>query len=87
MKNCDRRSFFERRRALTFFGAAAMLTGIGALLGASPAQARSSKAAAAYRGSPHGRQRCANCSWFSAPSDCGVVSGPVSANGWCNLWG
>ncbi|WP_424360511.1 iron oxidase [Methylocystis parvus] len=76
-----------RRRALKVFGAAALLSSLGALFGASPAHAKTSKAGAAYRGSPNGRQRCANCSWFEAPSGCGVVKGPVSANGWCNLWG
>lgn len=76
-----------RRRALGFFGLAAMLGGVATLFGASPARAKSSQAAVAYRGAPNGRQRCANCSWFEAPSGCGVVRGPVSAKGWCNLWG
>lgn len=76
-----------RRRALKLFGGAALFSSFGALFGVAPAQAKSSKASAAYRGSPNGRQRCANCSWFEAPSGCGVVNGSVSANGWCNLWG
>lgn len=83
MDGCDRETPCGRRRALQLLGAA----GVGALFGAAPAQAMTSKAAAAYRGAPNGRQRCANCSWFSPPSGCGVVRGPVSANGWCNLWG
>jgi anaerobic selenocysteine-containing dehydrogenase len=78
-----REEFRSRRRILALLAGTALLTG----LGAAPAAARSSKAAAAYRGSPNGRQRCANCSWFSPPSSCGVVAGPVSGNGWCNLWG
>ncbi|WP_292528260.1 high-potential iron-sulfur protein [Methylocystis sp.] len=74
-----------RRSLLLILGAAA---GAGACLGApSSAHAKSSKAAAAYRGAPNGRQSCANCSWFNPPSGCSVVSGPVSARGWCNLWG
>ncbi len=76
-----------RRRAFRLFGAAAVLLGIEALFGASPARAKTSQAAAAYRGSPSGRQRCANCSWFEPPSGCGVVKGSVSPRGWCNLWG
>ena len=65
-----------------------LLLGAAAAVGATTtAQARSSKAAAAYRGAPNGRQSCANCSYFNPPSGCGVVSGPVSARGWCNLWG
>ncbi|MGD9656373.1 MAG: iron oxidase [Methylocystis sp.] len=71
------------RRSLMLMAVAAF-AGIGA---ASAAQAKSSKRAAAYRGAPNGRQSCANCSWFNPPSGCGVVSGPVSARGWCNLWG
>ncbi len=56
------------------------------VLGASPARAKSSKAAAAYRDSPKGGQSCANCSWYSGGS-CAVVSGKVSPRGWCALWG
>ncbi len=59
----------------------------GGLGAATRALAKSSKAAAAYRGAPNGRQSCANCAYFNPPSGCGVVSGPVSARGWCNLWG
>jgi len=86
MSGCDNRNC-GRRGALKLFGAAALVSGLGALLGAAPAQAKSSQAAAGYRGSPKGRQSCANCSWFEAPSGCGVVKGPVSARGWCTLWG
>ncbi|WP_457798389.1 high-potential iron-sulfur protein [Methylocystis sp. S23] len=80
-RNCGRRGVLKR------LGAAAFLSSLGALFRPSPARAKSSKAAAAYRGAPNGRQRCANCSWFEAPSGCGVVNGRVSASGWCNLWG
>ncbi|PPD46494.1 MAG: iron oxidase [Methylocystis sp.] len=76
----------DRRRALKLLGAATTCAGAAALVGASPASA-ASKSAAAYRASPNGRQRCANCSWFAPPSGCGVVRGSVNANGWCNLWG
>jgi hypothetical protein len=76
-----------RRGALKLIAAATGAAGVAALFGASPAQAKTSQAAAAYRGSPNGRQRCANCSWFEPPSGCGVVRGPVSGRGWCNLWG
>ncbi len=76
-----------RRGVLKLFGAAAVFSGLQAFLGAGPARAKSSQAAAAYRDSPNGRQRCANCSWFEPPAGCGVVKGPVSARGWCNLWG
>jgi hypothetical protein len=71
-----------RRSLFLMLGAA--IAGVGAT---TTAQARSSKAAAAYRGAPNGRQSCANCSYFNPPSGCGVVSGPVSPRGWGNLWG
>lgn len=71
-----------RRRLLRLLGAAALLG-----VGATPALAKSNKSAVAYRAAPNGRQSCANCSWFNPPSGCGIVSGPVSARGWCNLWG
>lgn len=86
MSACDRNGTRGRRRALKLFGAAAV-SGFGALFGARSAQAKTSQVGAAYRNSPNGRQRCANCSWFEPPSGCGVVKGPVSAGGWCNLWG
>jgi anaerobic selenocysteine-containing dehydrogenase len=76
-----------RRRVLKSLAAAGAASGLLALFGAAPARAKTSRAAAAYRNSPNGRQSCANCSWFEAPSGCGVVKGPVSARGWCNLWG
>ncbi|MCC3245690.1 twin-arginine translocation signal domain-containing protein [Methylocystis sp. WRRC1] len=87
MCGCDREPARGRRNLLKLLAAAAGVGAVGALFGAGPARAKSSQAAAAYRGSPNGRQRCANCSWFEPPSGCGVVRGPVSARGWCNLWG
>lgn len=77
----------SRRRALELFGASTLLASVGALLSSAPAKAKTSQAAAGYRASPKGRQSCANCSWFEAPSGCGVVKGPVSPRGWCSLWG
>lgn len=72
-----------RRKMFKLLAGAAALTG----LGATAAQAKSSQAAAGYRGSPKGSQSCANCSWFQPPGGCAVVKGPVSARGWCRLWG
>jgi hypothetical protein len=82
----DRRTACGRRRILKLLGGLAASAGLGGLF-AGEAQAKTSQAAAAYRASPNGRQSCANCSWFQAPAGCGVVRGPVSARGWCNLWG
>jgi len=39
-----------------------------------------------YQDSPKGAQRCDKCSNFVAPSACRVVSGGISANGWCLLF-
>lgn len=75
-----------RRHALKLLGATAAVTGLSALFSGA-AQAKTSQAAAGYRGSPKGHQSCANCSWYEPPSGCGVVRGPVSARGWCSLWG
>ena len=75
----------RRRQFLTLVAATGILSGLQAFF--APARAKTSQSAAAYRNSPNGRQRCANCSWFEAPAGCGVVKGPVSARGWCALWG
>jgi hypothetical protein len=48
--------------------------------------AKMSKADALYQDGPKGDQSCANCSFFQAPSTCGVVEGPVAASGWCKLY-
>jgi hypothetical protein len=91
MNGCVREKNFGRRGVLKLvgklLGVSATFAGLGASLGVSRARAKTSQAGAAYRGSPNGRQRCANCSWFEPPSGCGVVRGPVSANSWCKLWG
>lgn len=71
-----------RRSLISILGAA-----VAGLCATSAAHAKSSKAAAAYRGAPKGRQSCANCAYFDPPSGCSIVSGPVSARGWCKLWG
>jgi len=39
-----------------------------------------------YQDAPKGIQRCDLCSNFVAPSACRVVSGGISANGWCLLF-
>jgi hypothetical protein len=39
-----------------------------------------------YQAAPKGGQRCDRCSNFVAPSGCKVVTGAISANGWCLLF-
>jgi hypothetical protein len=87
MTQSDRVDRLERRRTLRLLSGGAFASTLSLLFKPSPAQAKTSKVEAAYRSSPNGRQRCANCSWFASPSGCGVVKGAVGANGWCNLWG
>ncbi len=71
-----------RRAVLRITGCAAALLG----LSATGAAAKSSQASVAYRGRPQGSERCANCGYFEAPNACSAVKGPVSPNGWCNIW-
>jgi hypothetical protein len=71
-----------RRAVLKIAGAAAALFG----LSVTRAQAKSSQGSVAYRNTPNGRQRCADCVYFEVPNACSAVRGPVSARGWCNIW-
>lgn len=50
------------------------------------AAAKMAKSAVKYQDSPKGTQQCSNCAPFEPPTGCKVVEGPVSANGWCNVW-
>ncbi|WP_372623585.1 high-potential iron-sulfur protein [Falsiroseomonas sp.] len=45
-----------------------------------------SKETANYQDNPKDGQRCAGCRYFSAPDQCSVVIGDVSADGWCRFW-
>ena len=62
-------------------GAAAIL---GTVMPA--AAAKLSQGAAQYRNRPKGRQHCDNCALFRPPSSCRSVKGPISSQGWCELW-
>ncbi len=42
-----------------------------------------SQAEAGYQTSPKNGQRCADCTYFKAPSSCNLVSGSISRAGWC----
>ena len=44
------------------------------------------KQAVGYQNQPHGAQSCGVCANFLPPSDCRVVTGPVSPSGWCSLF-
>ena len=60
-------------------------------LGNAPARsedlpAKMSQIAAAYQGTPKGLFSCAVCTFFIRPRGCKVVSGDISATGWCKFF-
>lgn len=77
----------SRRR---FLGTAAV--GGGALIavtfGARPAAAggKMSQSSVKYQPHPKGKQQCSNCALFVAPASCKVVEGPISPEGWCQIY-
>lgn len=51
------------------------------------AQAKTSKADAAYQDTPKGGQQCSGCVHFiSGQNQCRVVEGDISPSGWCKLF-
>lgn len=45
-----------------------------------------SKAEARYQSAPKGTKRCRGCSMFVSPNSCTLVSGDISAHGYCRYW-
>ncbi len=45
-----------------------------------------SKADAAYRDAPNGKQRCNGCIHFEPPNRCTVVAGDISPHGWSRYY-
>lgn len=41
------------------------------------------KASARYQDNPNKGRQCSGCVNFRSPSDCAIVEGPISPNGWC----
>jgi hypothetical protein len=37
-----------------------------------------------YQGTPNDWQKCLFCQYFKEPSTCGILTEPVSRNGWCD---
>jgi hypothetical protein len=60
------------------------------LCAAGPAAAQApvkvSAMTAKYQASPRDGLRCAACTFFRRPDQCQVVEGPISPNGWCQLF-
>jgi CO dehydrogenase/acetyl-CoA synthase beta subunit len=77
------RAGFSRRRLLLtlMFGATA-----GAAASRSAAQQKVSQAEALYQDRPNNGFSCAACALFRPPAACVVVTGRVSAAGWCRFF-
>lgn len=76
----------SRRRLI---GAAASTLAVAGVFGVGLREARAgkiAKTAVAYRDSPDGDRRCANCALFEAPAACRSVDGAISPQGWCRIW-
>ena len=41
------------------------------------------KASARYQDHPNKGRQCSGCVYFRGPSDCAIVRGPISPEGWC----
>jgi hypothetical protein len=68
---------------------AALAAGSATVLGMAvsrPAEAKATQKAVGYQDTPHGAQRCDNCSQFTPPDGCKVVEGSVSPSGWCKVY-
>ena len=50
------------------------------------ADAKFSQSMAKYQPTPKGAASCKTCSLFEGPDACRVVSGTISASGWCLLF-
>jgi hypothetical protein len=66
----------------TLLIAAATIAGGGRVFAA----AKRSQAAVAYQDHPNGAERCEICAPFLPPDQCRLVVGPVSRQGWCNVF-
>lgn len=59
---------------------------VTALLAPTTASAKVPQRSVNYRGAPNGKARCLNCALWQPPAACKVVSGLISANGWCSIY-
>lgn len=78
------------RRGVLMAGAYAACTAAALGVVASEAEAQVAKKAShsssGYRDTPNAGKSCATCRQFQPPSACAIVEGPISANGYCNLY-
>lgn len=83
----DEQAKLSRRSVLR--GAALLAGGTlaAAVIQVKPAYAQKApQASVKYQDSPSNGQKCSDCTYFQAPSSCGVVDGKISPNGWCALY-
>ena len=66
--------------------AACAISGIFAVMAATPAQAKMTQKAAEYQATPKDNQNCANCALYKAPASCTLVEGDVVPTGWCRFY-
>lgn len=78
----------SRRTLISAACAAAPAVIITAAAGAAAAQTprKLAQRAVAYQPTPHGDQRCDNCTLFEPPDACRSVVGPVAPEGWCRIY-
>jgi hypothetical protein len=56
-------------------------------LGTGMADAADNKKQFQYQGTPgKNGAKCSQCRFFKPPSGCSIVTGTISANGWCVAW-
>jgi hypothetical protein len=83
----DEQAKLSRRSVLR--GAALLAGGTlaAAVIQVKPAyEQKAAQAAVKYQDSPSNGQKCSDCTYFQAPSSCGVVDGKISPDGWCALY-
>jgi hypothetical protein len=78
----------SRRTLISTVCAAAPAIFVAAAASAASAQTprKLAQRAVAYQPTPHGEQRCDNCTLFEAPSACRSVAGTVAPAGWCRIY-
>ena len=76
-----------RRRLMALASAGLLLLGASTRARAqAQQQEKLSKPEAEYQDTPKNDQQCSECTKFQPPKGCSVVSGDISAKGWCKLY-
>ena len=84
-----KKTIIARRRLMALASAGLLMLGAGMR---APARAQAqqqeklSKPEADYQDTPKNDQQCSECTKFQPPKGCSVVSGDISAKGWCKLY-